>query len=69
MVRTPLVPYVVFLGDAGTGKSTIVEKLTGEKERSSNDSESFTKSSEAFTVPDGSLIVADTPGSNSKKDK
>ena len=69
MVRTPLVPYVVFLGDAGTGKSTIVEKLTGEKERSSNDSESFTKSSKAFTVPDGSLIVADTPGSNSKKDK
>ena len=69
MVRTSLVPYVVFLGDAGTGKSTIVEKLTGKKERSSNDSESFTKSSKAFTVPDGSLIVADTPGSNSKKDK
>ena len=69
MVRTPLVPYVVFLGDAGTGKSTIVEKLTGETERSSNDSESFTRSSEAFIVPDGRLIVADTPGSNSRKDK
>ena len=69
MVRTPSVPYVVFLGDAGTGKSTIVEKLTGETERSSNDSESFTRSSEAFIVPDGSLIVADTPGSNSRKDK
>ena len=69
MVRTPSVPYVVFLGDAGTGKSTIVEKLTGEKERSSNDSESFTKSSEAFMVPGGSLVVADTPGSNSRKDK
>ena len=68
MVRTPLVPYVVFLGDAGTGKSTIVEKLTDEKERSSNSSESFTRSSEAFIVPDGSLIVADTPGSNSRKD-
>ena len=69
MPCTSLVPYVVFLGDAGTGKSTIVEKLTGEKGRSSKDSESFTRSSEAFVVPDGSLIVADTPGSNSRKDK
>ena len=66
---TSFAHYVVFLGDAGTGKSTIVEKLTGDKERSSNDNESFTKSSEAFMVPDGSLIVADTPGSNSRKDK
>ena len=63
------VPYVVFVGDVGTGKSTIVEKLTGENDRSSNEGESFTKSSEAFIVPDGSLIVADTPGCNSRKDR
>ena len=69
MVCTLSVPYVVFLGDAGTGKSTIVEKLTGEIERSSNDSESFARSPEACTVPDGSLIVADTPGSDTRKDK
>ena len=69
MVYTSLVPYVVFLGDTGTGKSTIVEKLTGEKERSSNDSESFTSSSEAFVAQGGKLIVADTPGSNCRKDK
>ena len=69
MMGTSSVPYVVFVGDAGTGKSTIVEKLTGEKDRSSSEYESFTKSSEAFIVPDGSLIVADTPGSNSRKDR
>ena len=28
-------PYVVLLGDVGTGKSTLVEKLTGIKGRSS----------------------------------
>ena len=31
--------------------------------------ESFTRTSEAFYVPSGSLIVSDTPGSNSRKDK
>ena len=62
-------PYVVLLGDVGTGKSTILEKLTGEKGRSSDANESFTRTSEVFWVPDGSMIVADTPGSNSLKDK
>lgn len=62
-------PYVVLLGDVGTGKSTILEKLTGEKGRSSDANESFTSTFEVFWVPDGSLIVADTPGSNSLKDK
>ena len=57
------------MGDAGTGKSTLVEKLTGVKGRSSNTMESFTKSSEAFCVPNGTLIVSDTPGGNSRKDK
>jgi len=62
-------PYVVLLGDVGSGKSTIVEKLTGEKERSSDAYESVTKTSEPFWVPDGSLIVCDTPGSNAMKEK
>ena len=61
--------YVILMGDVGTGKSTVVEKLTGVKGRSSNATESFTRSSEAVPVPDGSLIVSDTPGSNSRKDK
>ena len=57
------------MGDAGTGKSALVEKLTGVKGRSSNATECFTRSSKAFRVPNGSLIVSDTPGSNSRKDK
>ena len=61
--------YVILVGDAGTGKSTLVEKLTGVKGRSSNAMECFTISSEAFLVPNGSLIVSDTPGSNSRKEK
>ena len=61
--------YVILVGDVGTGKSTLVEKLTGAKGKSSNAMESFTRTSEAFYVPNGSLIVSDTPGSNSRKDK
>ena len=62
-------PYVILVGDAGTGKSTLVEKLTKVKGRSSNAMESFTRTSEAFYVPNDTLIVSDTPGSNSRKDK
>ena len=62
-------PYIVLLGDVGTGKSTILEKLTGVKGRSSDANESFTKTSTVLWVPDGSLIVSDTPGSNALKDK
>ena len=56
--------YVVLLGDVGSGKSTVVEKLTGEKGRSSESSISYTRTSEAFCVPDGSLVISDTPASN-----
>ena len=62
-------PYIVLLGDVGTGKSTILEKLTGVEGRSSDANESFTKTSTVLWVPDGSLIVSDTPGSNALKDK
>ena len=61
--------YVVLLGDVGSGKSTVVEKLTGEKGRSSDRSISYTRTSEAFCVPDGSLIISDTPGSNAMDDQ
>ena len=49
--------YVVLVGDVGTGKSTLVEKLTGEKGRSSDANESFTKTSETFWVRGGRLIM------------
>ena len=61
-------PYVVLLGDVGTGKSTLLEKLTEERGKSSQANESFTRTSEVFWAPDGRLIVADTPGSNALKD-
>ena len=57
-------PYVVFVGNCGVGKSTLVEKLTGITGRSASAASSFTKTSEYFWVPDKSLIIADTPGSN-----
>lgn len=60
--------YVVLLGDVGTGKSTLLEKLTEQRGKSSQANESFTRSSEVFWAPDGRLIVADTPGSNALKD-
>jgi GTP-binding protein EngB required for normal cell division len=61
--------YVVLLGDVGSGKSTVVEKLTGEKGRSSDAGICFTRTSKAFYVLDGSLIISDTPGSNAMGDE
>lgn len=63
------VPYVVLLGDVGVGKSTVVEKLTGEKGRSSDASRSFTKETEYFWTTDRSMVLSDTPGSNPLVDK
>ena len=57
-------PYIILLGDVGTGKSTIVEKLTGVTGKSSDSSTSFTKSSEVFEIFDGSILICDTPGAN-----
>ena len=62
-------PYVVLLGDVGTGKSTLVEKLTEREGRNSNANESFTRATDVFWVFDYSLIIADTPGSNALKEK
>ena len=62
-------PYVVLIGDAGTGKSTLVEKITEETGRSSASSTSATLTSELFESFDGSLIICDTPGTNSMTDQ
>ena len=57
-------PYVVLLGDVGTGKSTIVEKVSNVTNLASDGDTSVTKSSTVFWSIDGSLLIADTPGSN-----
>lgn len=62
-------PYIVLLGDAGVGKSTIFEKVTGLTGKSSAADESFTKQTEVYESYDRSFVVCDTPGSNSLKDK
>ena len=68
-VSSKKAPYVLLVGNCGVGKSTIVEKLTGIEDRSASAALSFTKNSEFFWVPDKSLIIADTPGSNPLTDK
>ena len=62
-------PYVVLVGQVGTGKSTIIEKLTNEKNRSSHSHKSVTRSSEPFWTYDGSMVICDTPGTNPEADK
>ena len=69
ILADPEKPYIVLLGDVGSGKSTIVEKLTGKKGRSSAGSHSETLTEEVFESYDGSFLIADTPGSNSITDK
>ncbi|XP_066933368.1 uncharacterized protein [Clytia hemisphaerica] len=62
-------PYIVLVGNVGSGKSTIVEKLAGVDGRSSSSASSATRSAEYFLTPDQSLLIADTPGTNPRKDK
>ena len=62
-------PYVVLIGDVGTGKSTIVEKVSNVTNLASDGDTSVTKSSTVFWSIDGSLLIADTPGSNAIEDK
>lgn len=60
--------YVILIGDVGAGKSTLVEKMTGITGISSAGSNRATKTSEAFELADCSLIICDTPGTNSVND-
>jgi len=62
-------PYAIFIGDVGSGKSTIVEKLTGEEGLGSDASQSVTRSFELYWSFDFRLLVGDTPGSNPMTDK
>lgn len=56
------------VGNVGSGKSTIVEKLTGVTGRSSKTSASYTTSFEYFLGQNKSILIADTPGSNPRKE-
>ena len=55
-------PFIVMIGDVGTGKSTIVEKIAEQSGRSGDASFSLTTESEIFWSFDGSMMIADTPG-------
>ena len=65
--------YVILMGDAGAGKSTLVEKVTGKKGRSSASSTSATRASALFKSVEadekGSFIICDTPGTNSATER
>jgi len=60
--------YVVLLGNVGSGKSTVVEKLSGQSGLSSDADTSATTESQTFAIP-GKLMISDTPGSNAMSDK
>jgi len=62
-------PYVVLLGSVGSGKSSIVERVTGTKARASNLRMSATKESKPLWSLKGEFIISDTPGSNAVGDK
>ena len=62
-------PYVVLVGDVGAGKSTLVEKVTGLKGRSSGKGTSFTRKASYALSTDDSLLISDTPGVNVTSDK
>ena len=61
--------YIVLLGDVGTGKSTLAEKISGESGISSNQSTSCTMVSKLYESYDKKIVICDTPGSNAMKDK
>merc|ERR1711915_267194 len=61
--------YITFIGDVGTGKSTLVEMMTGVTGHSSAATQSATVETMMFWTADGSIIVADTPGANAMNNK
>ena len=52
-----------------SGKSTIVEKLTGVVGRSSDANVSVTRTTQFFSTQDNRLKISDTPGANAMDDK
>ena len=61
--------YIVMIGEVGSGKSTVGEKLSGARNKSSDAATSFTKRSEMYFSHDGMLIITDTPGTNAMTDQ
>ena len=62
-------PYIILVGDVGSGKSLLFEKITGTRNRSSKTSTIFTRSAEAVEALDRSLIICDTPGCNAMENR
>lgn len=62
-------PYVILIGNVGAGKSTLVEKVSGETGISSAASTSVTKAADVILSADDSLMICDTPGTNSITDQ
>lgn len=56
--------YVILMENVGAGKSTMVEKVTGETGISSAASTSATKSGDIIQSADDSLTLCDTPETN-----
>ena len=61
--------YVVFIGDVGVGKSTVVEKLVDTRMDRGDSKLGVTRRSTVHRTYDGTVIVGDTPGSNSIEDQ
>lgn len=59
----------LLLGDVGSGKSTLVEKISGQTGISSSQSTSCTRVSSLYESFNKLMIICDTPGSNSMTDK
>ena len=61
--------YVILIRNVGAGKSTQVVKATGMTGMSSAASTSVTKTSDVILSVDDSLMICDTPGTNSITDQ
>ena len=62
-------PYVILIGNVGAGKSTLVEKVSGDSGMSSAASTSLTKDVDVILSVDDSFIICGTPGTNSITDQ
>ena len=61
--------YIVLMGDVGSGKSTLVEKVSGVSGMSSQSSTSATRQSGLYFSTDSRVLVCDTPGTNPLTEK
>jgi len=62
-------PYVVMIGDVGTGKSTIIQKLTNRPRLTSDQSTSYTKFATRYYTWHKQIEICDTPGSNPMEER